>query len=82
LPVSLKQADVLATGSEDAKVRVFNARSGKLQGVISGHEARIKAISGFDFNGTLHFTVASSDGSVYVWSICENSLLRFCFSGR
>lgn len=56
--------DILAIGSEDMKLHLWNAATGKYLPILEGHTEKITALT-FSRNGTL--ASGSQDGTVLIW---------------
>lgn len=58
------RGDILAIGSEDMKLHLWNAATGKYLPTLDGHTEKITALA-FSRNGTL--ASGSQDGTVLIW---------------
>ena len=67
-------AAVLASGGDDATVKLWNPRSGELRATLGRHRNRVCALA-FAAEGETLFS-ASWDGTVGVWSVSERALRR------
>ena len=67
---------VLASGSEDGSIRIWNVNSGECLQTILGHEKRILSLESI---GTSRLASSSLDNTICVWSVdlhfCPNSLV-------
>jgi hypothetical protein len=68
------EGNVLATGSLDATVRLWNVRDGVFLGVLKGHEGTVNSVA-FHPGGELLGT-GSWDGSIRIWDVQTQSLIR------
>ncbi|KAI0783787.1 quinon protein alcohol dehydrogenase-like superfamily [Abortiporus biennis] len=65
--------DVVITGSADGSVRVWDARRGKFEAELRGHEDKVRTLL-FTPDGK-DFISCSDDGTVRVWNLAD--ILRF-----
>lgn len=61
----------LATGSFDHTARIWNARDGRCELVLTGHTAVVSTVR-WSLDGTRLLT-ASADGTVRLWSVAEDT---------
>jgi small GTP-binding protein len=68
------QGEMLASGSEDKTVKLWEARSGKLLRTLEGHEREVYSVAFDPQGGTL--ASGSNDGTVRLWEARSGKLLR------
>ncbi len=64
---------ILASGSKDKTVRLWDPESGKLFGTLQGHTARVKAVAFLP--NSKHMLSASEDNELRLWHLPEGSLV-------
>ena len=66
--------EIIATGDDDGKIRLWNADSGKLIRTLEGHT---KAVYCLDFSPNGQMLVSgSADNTIMFWQISDGSLIR------
>lgn len=65
---------LLASGSDDETVRLWNVRDGSEERILRGHEATVTGVAFSPDGSTL--ASASLDGSVRLWCVSDGSALR------
>ena len=65
---------LLASGSYDESIRLWDARSGKAVRAIGGHSDPVTSVV-FNASGT-HLATSSYDGLVRIWDVASGQLLR------
>lgn len=65
---------LLASGSDDETVRLWNVRDGSEERILRGHEATVTGVAFSPDGATL--ASASLDGSVRLWNASDGSALR------
>jgi WD40 repeat protein len=66
------QGDLVASGSYDATVRLWDVRSGQLRHILSGHTSTVNPLS-FNPEGTL-LASGSDDQTVRIWEVSTGQL--------
>jgi hypothetical protein len=63
-----ENAELVASGHDDGRLRVWDVRANKLRKVIDAHDARVDALSFSTPGGVLlHLISGGSDGALVVW---------------
>jgi WD40 repeat protein len=70
---------VLASGSQDCTIKVWNAATGKLQRTLMGHKGTIRALA-MSADGRI-LASGSGDNTVKLWNLSTGKLIR-TFSGH
>jgi WD40 repeat protein len=65
---------MLASGSEDQTIRLWNARDGTCLTVLQGHTGGVTSLS-FSPNGQM-LALASEDASIRLWSVDHGTILK------
>ncbi|MEB3216716.1 MAG: NB-ARC domain-containing protein [Nostocales cyanobacterium 94392] len=68
------QVNILASGSRDRNIKIWDCRTGECLHTLVGHEGRVKSVS-FSSNGTLLAT-ASDDKTIKIWNVNNQTCLR------
>lgn len=71
--VAISSKGILASGSSDETVRLFNIRTRKEVGRLMHHEG---SITGLSFYGKKYFFSSSEDGTIGVWQVGRWECLR------
>jgi WD40 repeat protein len=72
-PIALNQTDLLATGSHDGIVRIWNTTSGHLEKLLEGHEERVNTVA---FSHDNFLASGSDDKTVLIWSTVTGQLVK------
>lgn len=65
---------LIATGSKDRLIRLWNGRTGKCLGVFEGHTGSVSAVALFgNKSGTTRLLSASNDTTMKLWDLLSNS---------
>jgi len=71
--VAISRQGILASGSSDEMIRIYNLRTRSEMGALAHHEG---TITGLSFHGKKHMLSSSEDGSLAVWKIGRWECLR------